>query len=130
MATTDVETNKMRKHEILSFLFAKPEIQSELFRRIINKDLIRMKELKGIPIDSNLQLCTEFINDEIYNSKLKEIERQTTILKEQMIAQSNGVKHRSILSIIERKLYIIELQLDIGVYNLLKNNNVKFYFDV
>ena len=130
MATTDVETNKMRKHEILSFLFAKPEIQSELFRRIINKDLIRMKELKGIPIDSNLQLCTEFINDEIYNSKLKEIERQTTILKEQMIAHSNGVKHRSILSIIERKLYIIELQLDIGVYNLLKNNNVKFYFDV
>ncbi len=131
MATTIVELdNKQRKREILTFLFSKPENQSELFSRIINKDLIRMKQLLEPSNDSNLQVCTDFINEDIYQCKLREIKRQTDILKDQMIAHVNGVKHPSVISIIERKLYIIELQLDIGVYNLLKNNNVKFYFDV
>lgn len=122
--------NKMRKREILTFLFAKPEKQSELFRKIINKDLVRMKQLTEKSDDTNLQICTDFLNEEIYNSKLLEIKRQTDVLKDQMIAQAKGEKHPSLLSIIERKLFIIELQLDIGVHNLLKNNNVKFYFEV
>ncbi len=131
MATTIVELdNKLRKREILTFLFSKPDDQSKLFQKIINKDLLRMKQLMEPNPDPNLQICTDFINEEIYQSKLKEIKSQTDILKDQMIAQVKGVKHPSLLSIIERKLYIIELQLDIGVYNLLKNNNVKFYFDV
>ena len=131
MATTIVELdNKQRKREIVTFLFAKPEDQSKLFQQIINKDLLRMKQLTIPSSDTNLQVCTKFINEEIYQSKLKEIKRQTDMLKDQMIAHVNGVKHPSILSIIERKLFIIELQLDVGVYNLLLNNNVKFYFDV
>jgi hypothetical protein len=70
------------------------------------------------------------LNEMIYESKLKEIKRQTEVLKEQMIAQANGTKYFSTISIIERKLYIVELQIDVGVHNLLKNNNVKFYFQV
>ena len=58
-----------------------------------------------------------------------------------MVAQSNGKEYPSIVSIIDRKLFIMELQLDVGVYHLLQNNNVsaynllenknvKFYFDI
>jgi hypothetical protein len=47
-----------------------------------------------------------------------------------MIAYKNGIKHNSLLSVIERKLYIIELQIDIGVYSLLYNKSVKFYFEI
>jgi hypothetical protein len=131
MTTTIVETdNKMRKRDLLTFLFAKPENQSELFQKIINKDLVRMKKLTEKSDDTHLQICTDFLNKEIYNSKLLEIKRQTDVLKDQMTAQAKGEKHPSVLSIIERKLFIIELQLDIGVHNLLKNNNLKFYFDV
>ncbi len=131
MTTIDVDVdNKMRKREILTFLFSKPEQQSDLFQKIINKDLVKMKKLTEKSDDPNLQICTDFLNEEIYNSKLAEIKRQTDVLKDQMVAHANGKKHPSLLSIIERKLFIIELQLDIGVYNLLKNNNVKFYFDV
>jgi hypothetical protein len=133
MATTIVELdNKQRKREILTFLLSKPEEQSKLFEKIINKDLIRMKQILDSNKDSdpNLQICTDFINEDIYQCKLREIKRQTDMLKDQMVAHVNGIKHPSLLSIIERKLFIIELQLDIGVYNLLKNNNVKFYFDV
>jgi hypothetical protein len=131
MATTIVELdNKQRKREMLNFLFAKPENQSELFRQIINKDLIRMKQLTEKSEDPNLQICTDYLNEDIYQCKLREIKRQTDMLKDQMIAHVKEEKHPSLLSIIERKLVIIELQLDVGVYNLLKNNNVKFYFDV
>ncbi len=46
-----------------------------------------------------------------------------------MIAQSKGIKHPSMIPIIDRKLFIVEMQIDIGVYNLIQNKNVKFYFD-
>jgi hypothetical protein len=121
---------KERKRTLLTFLLGKPEEQPTLFRQIINKELIKMKEFINSIKDSELYENTSQLNDEIYNSKLKEIENQTKILKEQMTAQSNGIKHPSFISIIDRKLYIIELQLDIGVYNLIQNKNVKFYFDV
>ena len=79
---------------------------------------------------SELGKYSKILNEDIYNSKLKEIKIQTDVLKEQIIAQEKGIKHNSIVSVIERKLYIIDLQLDVGVYNLYHNKNVKFYFDV
>jgi hypothetical protein len=65
----------------------------------------------------------------IYEGKLKGVEEQTKVLKEQIEAQANGTKHPSHISIIDRKLFILEMQLDIGVYNLINNKGVKFYFD-
>ncbi len=122
--------NKERKRTLLTFLLGKPEEQPALFRQIINKELVKMKEFMDEVKKSELYDYTLQINEDLYNSKLKEIEFQTKILKEQILAQSKGVKHSSYISVIDRKLYIIELQLDIGVYNLIQNKNVKFYFDV
>ncbi len=120
-----------RKRELLTFLFAKPHEQPDLFRIIINKELIRRKEhLEQRPQDEELKKYNKILDEIIYEGKLKGIEQQTKILKEQMIATSNGIKHPSIISIIERKLCIIEMQLDVGVYNMLNNVNVKFYFDI
>ncbi len=122
---------KERKRTLLTFLFAKPEEQSKLFKQIVYKELIKMKEFYEIASkDTELYDYTKQLNEEIYNSKLKGIETQTNVLKEQMLAQSNGTKHSSLISILDRKLYIIELQIDIGVYNIIQNKNVKFYFDV
>ncbi len=115
---------KERKRTLLKFLLAKQQEQPRLFRQIINNDLIRTKEyMEGASEETIL------INEHIYNSKLKEIKIQTDILKDQIEAHAKGIKHSSIISIIDRKLYIIEMQLDVGVYNLLNNKNVKFYFD-
>ncbi len=123
--------NKERKRTLLTFLLAKPEEQSTLFKQIVYKELIKMKEyLAEASKDVDLYDYTKQLNEEIYNSKIKAIETQTKVLKEQMLAQANGTKHPSLISIIDRKLYIIELQLDIGVHNLIQNKNVKFYFDV
>ena len=70
------------------------------------------------------------LNEMIYNSKLKEVERQTKILKEQIIANTMNKKYPSLVSVIERKLYIVEMQIDIGIHNIIHNKNVKFYFEV
>jgi hypothetical protein len=122
--------NPERKHELLTFLLASKENQSDLFRKIIYKDLDKFKEFMEDLDKSELGKYSKILNEDIYNSKLKEIKIQTDVLKEQIIAQEKGIKHNSIVSIIERKLYIIDLQLDVGVYNLYHNKNVKFYFDV
>jgi len=124
-----MSTNKERKHTLLTFVLGKPEEQPALFRQIINKELIKMKEFMEEAKNTEFYEHTLKLNEELYNCKLKEIEYQTKILKEQMLAQSKGVKHPYHISVIDRKLYIIELQLDIGVYNLIQNKNVKFYFD-
>ncbi len=122
--------NIERKKELLTFLFAKPTEQNQLFRNIINKELVKMKEhIETRPDDEQLKIYNQQLDEMIYESKLKAIETQTKVLKEQMIAQVNGTKHPSILSIIERKLFIIEMQLDIGVYNLIQKKNVKFFFE-
>jgi hypothetical protein len=119
-----------RKRTLLTFLFAKSEDQSNLFKDIIIKELNKMKEFYSIASkDTELFDYTKQLNKEIYNSKIKAIEIQTRVLKEQMLAQKNGTKHPSLISIIDRKLYIVELQIDVGVYNIIQNNNVKFYFD-
>jgi hypothetical protein len=70
---------------------------------------------------------TDKLNENIHKSKLKDIECQTNILKEQMIAYSNNIKHPSHISIIERKLYIVELQIDVGIYNWVLCSS-KMYF--
>ena len=121
---------KERKRTLLTFLLAKPEEQSKLFKEIIYKDLVKMKEyFKNASKDTELYEYTQILNEDIYNSKLKAIENHTKILKEQILAQSKGIKYPSIISIIDRKIYIVEMQIDIGVYNLIQNKNVKFYFD-
>ncbi len=119
-----------RKRELLTFLLGSKENQSDLFRKIIYKDLDKLKEFMNNLSKSELGEYSKILNEDIYNSKLKEINTQTAVLKEQILAQEKGIKHNSIVSIIERKLYIIELQIDIGIYNIFHNKNVKFYFDV
>ncbi len=111
---TNVDT-KDRKRTLLKFLLGKPHEQPKLFRQIINDELLKRKAFYDNINESDLQ-----INKTIINSKLKEIDVQTKILKEQILAQTKNEKHNSIVSIIERKLYIVELQIDIGVNNLLK----------
>ncbi len=124
-----METND-RKKELLTFLFASAKEHPKLFRSIINKELVKLKEYMEIySEDEQLKIYNNQINETIYQSKLKEINNQTKVLKEQITAQVNGTKYPSILSIIERKMFIIEMQLDIGVYNLIQNRNVKFYFE-
>ncbi len=122
--------NQERKRELLTFLLASKEKQSDLFRKIIYKDLDKFKEFMDNLDNSELNEYSKILNEDIYNSKLKEIKIQTDVLKEQIIAQEKGIKYNSIVSIMERKLYIIDLQLDVGVYNLYHNKNVKFFFDV
>uniref|UniRef100_A0A6C0HUU6 Uncharacterized protein n=1 Tax=viral metagenome TaxID=1070528 RepID=A0A6C0HUU6_9ZZZZ len=123
-------SNYERKRELLTFLLGSKETQSELFSKIIYKDLDKFKEFMDDLDKSELGEYSKILNEDIYNSKLKEIKTQTNALKEQMIAQANGIKYNSVVSVIERKLYIIELQIDVGIYNLYHNRNVKFYFDV
>jgi hypothetical protein len=123
-------SNHERKRELLTFLLGSKETQSELFSKIIYKDLDKFKEFMDDLDKSELGEYSKILNEDIYNSKLKEIKTQTDTLKEQMIAQANGIKYNSVVSVIERKLYIIELQIDVGIYNLYHNRNVKFYFDV
>lgn len=123
-------TSNDRKKELLTFLFAKPKDQPKLFRQIINKELIRMKEhMDTRPKDELLQQYNKQLDEMIYQSKIKGIDQQTHVLKEQMIAYNNGTKHPSHISIIERKLFIVEMQLDVGVYNLLNNTPVKFFIE-
>ncbi len=123
--------NTERKKELLTFLFAKPEEKSQLFRSIINKDFMKMKEYMNTYLeDEELKKYNNELNKMIFESKLKGIDIQTKVLKEQMMCQKNGTKHPSILSIIDRKLVIIEMQLDIHVYNLIQNNvHIKHYFE-
>ena len=119
-----------RKRELLTFLFAKPKDQPVLFRAIINKELIKMKEfMDSRSKDEVLQEYNKRLDYMIYEGKLKGVEEQTKVLKEQMLAHANGTKHPSMISIIERKIFIVEMQLDIGVYNLLNKKDVKFYID-
>ncbi len=118
-----------RKRTLLKFLLGSPEEQPILFRKIIYDELDKRKEFMK-NADPNFNEYNEQLNEMIYKSKLIAVENQTKILKEQMIAHAAKQKHPSIISIIERKLYIVEMQIDIGVYNLLKNKNVKYYFEV
>jgi hypothetical protein len=120
-----------RKKELLTFLLAKPKDQPKLFRAIINKELnSRIKYLHERSKDDQFECYNKMLDDMIYESKLKGIDSQTKILKEQIIATENGTKHPSLISIIERKLYIVEMQLDVGVYNIINNKSVKFCIDI
>ncbi len=127
-STIEMEPNS-RKKMLFKFLLGTPEEQPVLFRKIIYDELDKRKEFFNSQ-NMDFKEYTEQLNDMLYESKLEAVKQQTKVLKEQMIAFANKEKHWSIMSIIERKLYIVELQIDIGVYNLIKNNNVKFYFDV
>ncbi len=129
MTSTIVMEPNNRKRTLLKFLLGSPNEQPALFKQIINDELQKRKEFFE-QANPEFKEYNEQLNDMIYQSKLKEVERQTKVLKEQMIAHANKQKYPSVISIIERKLFIVELQIDIGVYNLLKNNNVKFYFEV
>ncbi len=125
-----METTNERKKELLTFLLAKQQDQPKLFRTIINKELIRKtKYLKDVQQNEEFKIYNKQLDDMIYEGKLKGIEEQTKVLKEQMIAYNNGTKHPSLITIIERKLFIVEMQLDIGVYNLLNNKSVKFFIE-
>ncbi len=120
-----------RKKELLTFLLAKPSDQPRLFRNIIDKELKnKIKFLKDSQEDEQTKHYNKMIEDMIYESKVKGIEQQTKVLKEQIIAYKNGIKLPYLVSIIERKLNIVEMQLDVGVYNIMNNKNVKFYIDI
>jgi hypothetical protein len=118
---------KEYKKGILRFLFANADEQPILFRQLLYKQLIDRKEFLATA-NPELNHITNRLNEEIFNSKLREINFQTDILKTQMLNQKNGIKQTGVISIIERKIYIAELQIDIGVYNLMNNKSVKFYF--
>jgi len=126
--------NQERKKELLTFLVGNNDKQSELFRKIIYKDLDKFKKFMDDASKSDMFEYTKYLNEDIYNSKMKEIKIQTAALKEQLIAEAEarkkGEKCKSLFKSIDRKLYIIELQIDVGIYNLYHNKNVKFYFDV
>jgi hypothetical protein len=131
--TSTIETDsKNRKRTLLKFLLGTPTEQPILFRQIINHELLKHKDYinNNSDLNSNYKEYNEQLREMIYNSKLKEVERHTKILREQMTAQAKNEKYPSIISIIERKLYIVELQIDIGIYNIIQNKNVKFYFEV
>jgi len=118
-------SNTERKRELLTFLFAKPKDQSALFHAIINKELIKMKEyMDSRSKDEELQKYNNRLDKMFYESKMAGIEQQKKVLKEQMEAQANGDKYPSHISIIERKLFILELQLSTGVYNLINNKSM------
>ena len=118
---------KEYKKGILRFLFANADEQPILFRQLIYKQLIDRKEFLATA-NPELNYITNRLNEDIFNSKIREINFQTDILKKQMVNQKNGIKQTGLLSIIERKIYIAELQIEIGVYNLMNNKSVKFYF--
>jgi hypothetical protein len=118
---------KEYKKGILRFLFANADEQPILFRQLLYKQLIDRKEFFST-VNPELKDMTDRLNDDIFNSKLREISCQTEILKTQMLNHKNGIKQTGLLSIIERKIYIAELQIDIGIHNLMNNKSVKFYF--
>ncbi len=126
--------NQERKKELLTFLVGNNDKQPELFRKIIYKDLDKFKKFMDDASKSDMFEYTKYLNEEIYNSKMKEIKIHTAALKEQLIAEAEarkkGKKYESLIDSLDRKLYIIELQIDVGIYNLYHNKNVKFYFDV
>jgi hypothetical protein len=119
---------KEYKKSILRFLFASADEQPILFRQLLYKQLIERKEFFATANPEFEDINTR-LNNDIFNSKLREINFQTDILKKQMIDQKNGIKQTGLITIIERKIYIAELQIDVGVHNLLNNKHVKFYFD-
>ncbi len=129
MNIKNYESQEPRKKTLLRFLLGKPEEQSKLFREIINNELLKrqafMKDANPLFAQYDAEL-----SEMIYNSKLKEVGRQTKVLMDQIKAHANNEKYPSVVSIIERKLFIVELQIDIGIHNLLQNKNVKFYFEV
>ena len=118
-----------RKRTLLKFVLGTPEEQQTLFRDIIYKELDERKKFMDYKQDDTIKEYNNKLNEMIYNNKISAIKMHTDILKEQIFAQSKGTKHPSTLSIIERKLYIIELQIDVGIYNMLQNKNVNFYFE-
>jgi hypothetical protein len=118
---------KEYKKSILRFLFASADEQPILFRQLLYKQLIERKEFFATANPEFKDIDTR-LNNDIFNSKLREINVQTNILKKQMIDQKNGI-NTGLLTIIERKIYIAELQIDVGIHNLLNNKHVKFYFD-
>ena len=109
-----------RKKELLNFLLAKPIDQPKLFNIIINKHLIKIKEyMDKRSNNEELTVQNKMLDNMIYKGKIDMIKYQTKVLEEQIKSHANGIKYPSHLSIIERKLFIIELQLDVGVYNIL-----------
>ena len=115
-------TNNERKRKLLTFILASKEQQPILFREIIDDELKKQKEWYDEKLESFYKM--------IYDSKIEAVKSHTKILFEQMLANKNGEKYNSTLSVIDRKLYIVELQLDIGIYHLLRNNKMSFRFEI
>jgi hypothetical protein len=128
-SSIDMNTNYNRKKTLLKFLLGNQQEQPALFQAIIYNELEKRKKFMN-ELNPEYNKHNDELSEIIYTSKLKEVERQTKILKEQILASTVNQKYKSYVSIIERKLYIVEMQIDIGVYNILKNKNVKFYFEV
>ena len=117
------------KKSILRFLLADSKTQSILFHDLIKKKLTKIQEFMNDNSDDPvLKEMTYNFNRIINESKIKAVERNTIVLKEQLIAKEHNIKHPSNMSIIERKIYIVELQIDIGVYNIINNKKVEFIF--
>jgi hypothetical protein len=118
------------KKNILRFLFASSDEQHLLFRELLTK---RLNEyLEGIKNwipefkEQNKRLA-----EEIHLSKVEAITHLTIILKKQMEDYKKGIKPPPNVftsSIIEKKIFIAELQIEVGVYKLANNERINFFF--
>ena len=117
-----------RKKKILTFLLKKDDQYT--FRDILFNELDKKRAFMNYEQDDTIKDYNNKLNEMIINSKINAIKTHTDILKEQMEAQKNGSKYPSTLSIIERKIYIVELQIDVGIYYILQNKKVKFNLDI
>ncbi len=118
------------KKEILRFLFANADDQPILFRKLLTKRLNEyidsMKSWKPEFIQINKKLA-----EDIHKSKENAINHLTVILKKQMEDYQKGIKPPPNVfspSIIERKIFIVELQIEVGVYKLANKETVNFFF--
>jgi hypothetical protein len=118
------------KKEILKFLFASAEEQPILFRKLLNQ---RLNEY----LDSKKNWIPEFeeqnkmLAKDIFLSKEESIKHLTIILKKQMEDYKKGIKPPPNVytsSIIEKKIFIAELQIEVGVYKLANDKRVNFFF--
>ena len=118
------------KKDILRFLFASADEQHLLFRELLNKRLNEylegIKNWKPEFKEQNKRLA-----EEIYLSKVEAINHMTIILKKQMEDYKKGIKPPPNVftsSIIEKKIFIAELQIEVGVYKLANDKRVNFFF--
>ena len=132
---TEEPLNKPNSHteykkDILRFIFANADEQPILFRKLLNK---RLNEyLEGVKNwNPEFQEQNKRLAEEIYLSKVEGINHMTIILKKQMEDYQKGIKSPPNVftsSIIEKKIFIAELQIEVGVYKLANDKCVNFFF--